>query len=438
MRKQLLFLLALLFLHSTWTYAGNPVMVIRCGLAFLGDGGDTQRGEDICGDGFVSIEGHCYILTADDGSCPDFPGITSYISVEAVDDVGQTVSVCIPDCSDDVCTGSSFCPPEEIFWNFETFSCGCEISPSAQGPFFETCGCPAPLVPIGRFDDRGEISLDDDCALPVQNCFDLGLEVNVMPIICDGPDPTSDTITIIVKPAGDGVFNPGIDAITIDDLENCNLLNGTQELLDVVGLFDGGLDLDRPAFVANAARCIEIEFTRDPTLPSIISFLGTNNAPIIIPECPRVFDPCSCRPENIVDADGIVELWYDELTFTGNPNESISVASNNIPDGFLNFGTQAPYVNGDVIGTTDPSGLLTIPFFRTPGFDTDVSLQDPNSQTASLVSSCTLSVDACANIVPTLGEWAVIILGLLLIICAVVALGSVDNRFALGGINNKN
>ena len=121
---------------------------------------------------------------------------------------------------------------------------------------------------------------------------------------------------------------------------------------------------------------------------------------------------------------GIVELWYDELTFTGNPSVVVSVAANNIPEGFLNFATQAPYAVGDVIGTTDASGFLTVPFFRTPGFDTDVELQDPNSQTANLVSSCALAVDACVDIeiVPTLGEWMVITLALLLIIFAVVAI----------------
>jgi|GEM_PF-3231349 len=443
MRKNQLLVLVLILLQSTWMWAGNPVMVIRCGLAFVAE---ADRGLDVgCGDGFISIQGHCYALTAADGSCPSTPdGITSFTTVDYDLGEGEVVSVCIPDCGDMVCGEFDGCNPDEIVWNFETFSCGCEVPATAVvidgTSFFRTCGCPSPLVSTSSVITRGIFSLGDDCALPVQNCYNLGLLVNVEPIICDGPSPSDDVIKIIVKPADDRpAFTPFVDAITVDDLVNCNLLNGTQNLLDVVGLFDGGQDLDRAAFVADATGCIEIEFTRDPSLPTEISFLGDMNETIVVPACPRAFDPCSCRPENIVDADGIVEFWYDELTFTGNPNAAISVAANNIAGGFLTASAQAPYATGDAVGTTDANGLLTIPFFRTPGTDTDVSLQDPNSQTASLMSSCTLAVDACLeNIIPTMGEWAIIVLGLLLIICAVASLNSVNKRSSLSHVSHKN
>ena len=426
MRKNQLILILFLLSQSSWLWAGNPVVIIRCGFALRGEVETAERGLDaLCGDGYISIDGHCYLLTPDDG-CPDLPGVTNFISVTLDIGDGEMVSVCVPDCSDDVCNGIT-CFAEDVRWDFGTFSCGCDDTTSGEAladerAFFVTCGCPPPLVP-NEFSFRGvEFIGEDFCALPVQNCFNLGIDVDIEPFICDTPTPEDEVITIIVKPAGGGLFTPGVDAITIEDLENCNLLNGTQELLDVVGLFDGGQDLDRPAFVANDLGCIEIQFTRDPTIETVISFQGDMNEAIVIPVCPRVFDPCACRPENIVDADGIVEFWFDELTFTGNPDADITVAANNIPAGFLTADTQLPFAVGDMLGTTNSEGLLTIPFFRTPGFDTDVELQDPTSQTASLTSTCTLAVDECiTEVVPTLGEWGIIVLSLLLMITSVVA-----------------
>jgi len=371
-------------------------MVIRCGLV-------NNLGEEICQEGFFMYEGHCFPLPDAADMCPE-----GFVLV-SLD--GETVeAVCMPDCSlSSNC--SEFC--SDPFWDPVLQGCVCD-----DGEEVSFCGCPYPLeesiVVAGVVDGSGF------CELPLQNCYNLGIEINVEPFVCDGPLPELDTIKIIVKPLNEENFTPFVDAITIEDLENCELLNGTQELVDIIGLYDGGNNQDRAAFVADAAGCIEIQFTRDPSLPTNITFLGDMNQNITIPVCPRAFDPCSCRPENIVDSEGIVEYWYDELTFTGNSNTEITVASNNIPEGFLDPNGLAPYTG--TIGITDGEGFLTIPFYRTPGFDTDVDLQDERTQIANLSSTCTLPVDACIAIVPTLGEWSIVALGLLMMIFSVIAL----------------
>jgi len=56
MRKKILFALALVLIQTTWAFAGDPVMVIRCGIVAFGE-------EASCGPGFVAYEGHCFPLT---------------------------------------------------------------------------------------------------------------------------------------------------------------------------------------------------------------------------------------------------------------------------------------------------------------------------------------------------------------------------------------
>ncbi len=412
MRRILILLTLFTFSDLVPVTAGTPGMLIRCrqnALQFLGEPCDMP--------GFITYEGHCYPL-ADAGMCPEVPPFVSLVTMDVMID-GETFTICIPDCSL-ACAES--CEDGTLFWDPVEQGCVCDDD---VDPFL--CGCPAPLVETIAIGPLANI-IDGMgyCSLPEQDCYNLGIDYVVEPFICDGPNP-SDTITITIKPAGGGIFNPFEDALTIEDLQNCELIDGTGELLTVVGLF--GED-DRFAFVADENGCIVIEFIRDPTQDAIISFLGENNETIVIPACPRAFDPCSCRDENITDPDNIVLYWYDELTFTGTPNSLISVQSNNIPEGFLD-NLQSPYAGP--IGTTDAMGLLNVPFFRTPGFDTDVVLVDPNNMTATLNSSCGLPANICARIVPTLGEWSIIVLALILMILGVTSFHAIQKRAVLNG-----
>ena len=404
-------------------------MVVRCGRpgAINASGALTAsaRGAAMCGDGFVEVNGHCYV---EGSECGD--GFTS-MDVDIVD-VG-TVSICIPVCGD-VCDETSSCGTRPIFWDFESYSCTCEFEEDIASRFddrdgsLETrfCNCPGELVDTMTLVSEAIPEGAGRCAIPLVNCYNLGLNINVEPFICDVPTPENQTIKILVRPIT-GSFEVGVDAITLDDLENCNLLNGTQDLLTIAGLFDAA---DRPAFIAENPDFIEIEFTRpNPTEPTRILFRDDTNQDIIIPPCPRVFDPCSCRPENQTDADGIVEFWYDELTFVGNANTAVSVASNVIPAGFLDTMTLLPIAG--MIGTTDGDGFLSVPFFRTPGSNTSVNLQDGMGQVVNLSSSCTLAVTACATAIPTMSEWGLIVLSLILLIFSVVAVDSIRKKVSI-------
>jgi len=403
-------------------------MFIRCrqdaAQLFFGEVCDTP--------GFITYEGHCFPLPVN-GECPSVPGFEFLVPMDVVID-DETVTICVPDCSSITgCEASCIGPIE---WKAALQACGCEeddmpVGTETNGDIPEAdafCGCPDPLVP-NLASDAGILDGSGLCILPEQVCYDLGLDINIQPYVCDQPNAVEDTISIIIKPApgqrpGD-IFEPFVDAITIEDLENCELIDGTGELLDLIGIYGPG---DRAAFVADATGCIVIDFVRDPTQPTTISFLS--NDPIEIPACPRSFDPCSCRPENITDATGTVLFWYDELTFVGNPSTTVTVQSSNGP-GFLDTSSMAPHAG--LLGTTDApagssTGTLVIPFFRTPGAMTNVTLVDGNGATTTLMSTCDLSVDVCANIVPTLGEWAIMILGLLMMICSVIALRTKPKR----------
>lgn len=404
-------------------FAGNPVMVIRCralvpstpALLF----GETCDPDDPT---VVTYDGHCFPIPID-GECPSVPGFEYLVPQDVIID-GETVTICVPDCSQITSCESCVTPLE---WNASIEACTCDDGISTTGSEdtkengeipedLVICGCPEPLIVNPFSGGSGIISGTGYCTLPEQVCYDLGLDINIAPITCDQPSLLEDTIRIVIKPApgqrpGD-IFTPFVDAVTIEDLENCELLDGTGELIDLVGIFGPA---DRPAFVADASGCIIVEFLRDPLLETTISFLA--NDPIVIPACPRVLDPCSCRPENIVDADGIVLQWYDELSYIGNPNSDVTVTAN-AGNGFLDA-TFAPF--SGVIGTTDGDGLLVVPFFRTPGETTNVTLVDEQGNSTTFMSECTLSVNACANIVPTMGEWGIIVLGLLMMIFSVVA-----------------
>lgn len=435
MRKNIISLLSCLFIVSQVIYAGNPGMMIRCGVAntIIGEGGIA------CGEGFTSWMGHCFAL-ADGGACQTLPGFAEFVSLDVTDDNGMEVTICVPDCASAADCDEYDCL-DAPHWDPVEQGCVCDVDYGVkpQPEIDVVCGCPTPLV-SNIVLDAEIIDGTGACILPIQNCYNLGLDIVISPVICDDPDAVSDTITITIKPAGGGLFEPFVDAITIADLENCDLLDGSNELLDLVGLYDGDGDMDRFAFVADATGCIVIEFVRDPTMNTMIDFLGDMNADIEILACPRVFDPCSCRVENITHTDGTVLLWYDEMTVQGTPGSAISIQSNNIPLGFLDFTTQLPVVAGTPIGTgiMPASGTITIPFFRTAGVMTDVTIQEIVSfggirpdvtSTTDLMSECLLPPSTCANVVPTLGEWAIISLALLMLIIGVVSFNSSTQRF---------
>ena len=129
---------------------------------------------------------------------------------------------------------------------------------------------------------------------PEAECYDGELSISVDDAACDNPDPAADIIKLTLTKADGSAWVPNDDAVTINALNNCNLLNNTNGVLDVLDEAAG----DRGAFVADANGVIEIQFTRDPTQDTEIvlrnafatSFdaSGANPQVIRIAACPAI------------------------------------------------------------------------------------------------------------------------------------------------------
>lgn len=143
----------------------------------------------------------------------------------------------------------------------------------------------------GEFRDAATVSVADP---QDAECYNGELNITVDDPACDNPDPAADVIKLILTRADGSPWIPNDDAITIDDLRNCNLINNTNSVLTILDDAAG----DRGAFVADANGLIEIEFTRDPTQDTEIvlrnAFATDDAAPgadpqiIFIPACPAV------------------------------------------------------------------------------------------------------------------------------------------------------
>lgn len=151
-----------------------------------------------------------------------------------------------------------------------------------------------PLMVIRCRADMRDASAVTAITTPEVLCFDGELNISVDDPACDNPDPALDTIKLTLTRA-DGVdWVPGDDAVTINDLTNCNLINNTNGVLTILDEVAG----ERGAFVADADGIIEIQFIRDPTQDTEIvlrnafatSFaaVGADPQTIVIPACPAV------------------------------------------------------------------------------------------------------------------------------------------------------
>lgn len=128
-------------------------------------------------------------------------------------------------------------------------------------------------------------------------------------------------------------------------------------------------------------------------------------------------DPCSCsNPLNVVNPDGSVKLFHDILTISNAPaNQSITISND------INFlDRNGNPING-IVGNTDINGSYMLEFYHPVGIAStlDVSI---NAITKPFVSSVCFQ---CVN-VPTLSEWGLISLSIMLLIIGIVAYRSSD------------
>lgn len=107
---------------------------------------------------------------------------------------------------------------------------------------------------------------------PVVECYGAEIVVTTDFADCDNTDPVGATTKLLLTKADGSPWNPNDDAVTIDELRNCDLLNNTNGILSTLDEAAG----DRGAFVADASGIIEIQFTRDPTQDTEIVLRNAN------------------------------------------------------------------------------------------------------------------------------------------------------------------
>lgn len=127
----------------------------------------------------------------------------------------------------------------------------------------------------------------------------------------------------------------------------------------------------------------------------------------------RIDDPCNCNDPLNVPANPGGYLFHDVLTITTAPNVQITLVSGT---GFLD-GNGVAIPNNTVLGTTDINGVLTYDFWHLSNVQA-IAVIDNTIETSTFTSD--LCDGASCNPIPTLSQWATMILALWLMIVGVV------------------
>lgn len=381
MWTKLLKALAFWVIASPLWAISNPIMIIRCGTpsaapARLVNSGPCGSNSGGCGDGYICVNGTCV-------------EVCSFVSPE-----------CKSDCDD---AGGT------LSWNSSQGACECWVEGN-EGPEFMCC--PTFLsMPQDDFDlnvAQGINLGESYCYIPnTGDCYDGRLTVQVPPLLCNSTKGDSVEVTVILL-----VENGA--CVTIADLQNCELTNGQNFLLLLAE------ELGNDTYAAfcddDGDGTIELIFKRDPAAETILDFGALGQT--VIPACPaQSLDPCTCNdPMNIYNPDGTIQFFHDVLAIIGaSPNTSVMHISG--------MKSSIGQVLAADLGSTDDDGNFMYSFYRDPlstvviTYYVPVPGDDDDLITASF--TCDLGPTSCTPI-PTLGQWAVLILGLLLLITGVV------------------
>jgi len=111
-------------------------------------------------------------------------------------------------------------------------------------------------------------------------------------------------------------------------------------------------------------------------------------------------------------------LYTDALVVSGLAGgQTVSLDANNNMDGFIDPSTGQSFVVGVTFGPAPGDGTITIPFQRAEGAVADIII----GGTAFISpEACPDRADCLAAAIPTMGEWGLMILALLLLIVSVV------------------
>lgn len=126
----------------------------------------------------------------------------------------------------------------------------------------------------------------------------------------------------------------------------------------------------------------------------------------------EIMDPCNC--ENLVNIGNGQYLFRDKLSIKAAPDKTYFLTENT--SGFRRMDGMPVMLPMGPIGlfTTDQNGEASIMFYRLPGEAVDIRIDGERFQSAACPS-----MDACLKPIPSMSEWSLIILALLLIITSV-------------------
>jgi len=130
---------------------------------------------------------------------------------------------------------------------------------------------------------------------------------------------------------------------------------------------------------------------------------------------PDIEDPCSCAdPENIVGSDGIVDYFHDFITVTmGAPGETWEVTSNTgMVDANL---LPISAANGNNTLTHLGGGVYKIDFWHPANTGFSGAVVERTAGGAAFTFPALANACAACQQTPSLGQWGLIILALLLI-----------------------
>lgn len=129
-----------------------------------------------------------------------------------------------------------------------------------------------------------------------------------------------------------------------------------------------------------------------------------------------IADPCSC--DNTITTPGGMLLFRDTLSVSTTGGTELFLTANTL--GFLDA-NGVPVSTGTSLGTADnTTNILTYVFYRVSGEGVDIRVSGvPFMSTLGCPDASTCAPDP-VEIVPTMGEWTLIMLGLIMLIFSVL------------------
>ena len=333
----------------------------------------------------------------------------------------KNAGVMMPDCSLASCLSCDLTFSGGLFWEPLTESCECFVDvgdepvPVTYSPE-EDCNCPEGTVEATT-DINNDGIFETTCAFPV--CY----EGEYTSMIECGQD---DLIIDVELCAASGADAEG-SVLVVESLVGCEFVSiNSFDLLSQGGNTVG-------LGPADENGCIQFQIVLDAAnAPATISFDGAETLDLEIPVCPTISDPCSC--DKLFSNEP--PLFSDELSIMGLPAGAQVMLSSTYPLSGFKDNASMTFAPGTSLGTVDAFGNMTFPFYRGSEEVADIevvwSTTSPNrTGTISFTSSepCPLFEDCDPlppAIIPTLSEWGLVSLALLLMIVGIARIRSME------------